>query len=178
VASLAAGEVCLEEFEGVGHVGPAEADADVVWLVVNRARQEQDADLGQPRAVSGEVIDPGDAGEADRACRRAYPFEGFGVPLEEAVEEGQVAPHDREVAVEESVAVAQRTQDPPAEWDKIDWRAHEGQVRRLRQRIFKAATIFLSMPAMLSQNDPCVSFSAISLVCAGSKQFSLALAGE
>jgi RNA-directed DNA polymerase len=30
-------------------------------------------------------------------------------------------------------------QDAPAEWDKIDWRAHEGQVRRLRQRIFKAA---------------------------------------
>jgi len=32
-----------------------------------------------------------------------------------------------------------RRQDVPAEWDKIDWRAHEGQVRRLRQRIFKAA---------------------------------------
>src|SRR6266699_2149839 len=29
-------------------------------------------------------------------------------------------------------------QDAPAEWDTIDWRAHEGQVRRLRQRIFKA----------------------------------------
>jgi len=27
----------------------------------------------------------------------------------------------------------------PAEWDQIDWRAQEGQVRRLRQRIFKAA---------------------------------------
>jgi RNA-directed DNA polymerase len=25
------------------------------------------------------------------------------------------------------------------QWDKIDWRAQEGQVRRLRQRIFKAA---------------------------------------
>jgi RNA-directed DNA polymerase len=24
-------------------------------------------------------------------------------------------------------------------WDAIDWRAHEGNVRRLRQRIFKAA---------------------------------------
>ena len=32
-----------------------------------------------------------------------------------------------------------RKQDAPAEWDKIDWRAHEEQVRRLRQRIFKAA---------------------------------------
>jgi RNA-directed DNA polymerase len=32
-----------------------------------------------------------------------------------------------------------RRQDAPAEWDQIDWRAHEGQVRRLRQRIFKAA---------------------------------------
>ncbi len=27
----------------------------------------------------------------------------------------------------------------PAEWDKIDWRVQEGQVRRLRQRIFTAA---------------------------------------
>jgi RNA-directed DNA polymerase len=32
-----------------------------------------------------------------------------------------------------------RSQDARAEWDKIDWRAHEEQVRRLRQRIFKAA---------------------------------------
>jgi RNA-directed DNA polymerase len=32
-----------------------------------------------------------------------------------------------------------RRQDAPAEWDQIDWRAHEGEVRRLRQRIFKAA---------------------------------------
>src|SRR5215831_5285878 len=27
----------------------------------------------------------------------------------------------------------------PAQWDKIDWRAQEEQVRRLRQRIFTAA---------------------------------------
>ena len=27
----------------------------------------------------------------------------------------------------------------PAQWDKIDCRAQEGQVRRLRQRMFKAA---------------------------------------
>jgi hypothetical protein len=32
-----------------------------------------------------------------------------------------------------------REQDAPAEWDKINWRAQEGQVRRLRQRIFKAS---------------------------------------
>src|SRR5229473_8230689 len=32
-----------------------------------------------------------------------------------------------------------REQDTSAEWDKIDWRAQEGQVRRLRQRIFKAS---------------------------------------
>jgi RNA-directed DNA polymerase len=32
-----------------------------------------------------------------------------------------------------------RKQDAPARWDQIDWREHEGQVRRLRQRIFKAA---------------------------------------
>jgi RNA-directed DNA polymerase len=31
-----------------------------------------------------------------------------------------------------------RRQDAPARWDQIDWRAQEGQVRRLRQRIFKA----------------------------------------
>src|SRR5271155_5349437 len=30
-------------------------------------------------------------------------------------------------------------QDAPAGWDQIGWREHEGQVRRLRQRIFKAA---------------------------------------
>jgi RNA-directed DNA polymerase len=29
--------------------------------------------------------------------------------------------------------------DVPAQWDQISWRAQEGQVRRLRQRIFKAA---------------------------------------
>src|SRR2546427_12775484 len=27
----------------------------------------------------------------------------------------------------------------PAQWDRIDWRAQEEQVRRLRQRIFKAS---------------------------------------
>jgi hypothetical protein len=32
-----------------------------------------------------------------------------------------------------------REQDVPAGWDRIDWRAQEGQVRRLRQRIFKAS---------------------------------------
>jgi hypothetical protein len=32
-----------------------------------------------------------------------------------------------------------RKQDAPAAWDKIGWRAQQGQVRRLRQRIFKAA---------------------------------------
>ena len=29
--------------------------------------------------------------------------------------------------------------DAPVQWDRIDWREQEGQVRRLRQRIFKAA---------------------------------------
>jgi len=32
-----------------------------------------------------------------------------------------------------------RKQDAPAGWDQVDWRAQEGQVRRLRQRIFTAA---------------------------------------
>src|SRR5216683_8158708 len=30
-------------------------------------------------------------------------------------------------------------EDAPASWDEIDWRACEEQVRRLRQRIFKAS---------------------------------------
>ncbi len=32
-----------------------------------------------------------------------------------------------------------RERDAPGEWNKIDWREQEGQVRRLRQRIFKAS---------------------------------------
>jgi RNA-directed DNA polymerase len=32
-----------------------------------------------------------------------------------------------------------REREAPAEWDKIGWREQEGQVRRLRQRIFTAA---------------------------------------
>ena len=32
-----------------------------------------------------------------------------------------------------------RPRDAPSQWDRIDWRAQEEQVRRLRQRIFKAA---------------------------------------
>ena len=32
-----------------------------------------------------------------------------------------------------------RPRDGPSQWDRIDWRAQEEQVRRLRQRIFKAA---------------------------------------
>ena len=31
------------------------------------------------------------------------------------------------------------TEDVTLEWDAIDWRLHEDNVRRLRQRIFKAA---------------------------------------
>ena len=32
-----------------------------------------------------------------------------------------------------------RPRDAPSQWDRIDWRAQEEQVRRLRQRIFTAA---------------------------------------
>jgi N-terminal domain of reverse transcriptase len=32
-----------------------------------------------------------------------------------------------------------RERDAPSGWNEIDWREHEGQVRRLRQRIFKAS---------------------------------------
>ena len=31
------------------------------------------------------------------------------------------------------------TEDVALEWDAIDWRLHEDNVRRLRRRIFKAA---------------------------------------
>src|SRR6266700_775013 len=53
-----------------------------------------------------------------------------------------VTPAVAEVAVARNVNGPEdqpRKQDAPAGWDKIDWRAHEGQVRRLRQRIFTAA---------------------------------------
>ena len=73
--------------EGIGHVGPTKADADMARLVVDRAWKEQDTGRGELFAVPVEVTDPGDAGEADRACRRADPRKGSGVPLEEAVEE-------------------------------------------------------------------------------------------
>ena len=40
----------------------------------------------------------------------------------------------------QSEQTADRPRNAPAQWDKIDWRAQEGQVgRRLRPRIFKAA---------------------------------------
>ena len=49
-------------------------------------------------------------------------------------------------AVAEVTAAAPKANGPedqprnaPGQWDKIDWRAQEEQVRRLRQRIFKAA---------------------------------------
>jgi RNA-directed DNA polymerase len=32
-----------------------------------------------------------------------------------------------------------RLREAPAQWEKVDWRVQEEQVRRLRQRIFKAA---------------------------------------
>ena len=70
-------------------VCPPGAYADVIWLVVDRTREEQDAGFGQPRAVAGEFVDACDAGETDRACRRACPLEGFGVPFKEGIEEGR-----------------------------------------------------------------------------------------
>src|SRR5271169_1243828 len=52
----------------------------------------------------------------------------------------------RTPAVAEVTAAARLVNGPedqpceaPAQWDKINWRVQEGQVRRLRQRIFKAA---------------------------------------
>ena len=35
--------------------------------------------------------------------------------------------------------VVNGTEDVALEWDAVDWRLHEDNVRRLRRRIFKAA---------------------------------------
>ena len=53
-----------------------------------------------------------------------------------------VVPAVAEVAVKAARIVNGPEDQPrnaPAQWDKIDWRAQEEQVRRLRQRIFKAS---------------------------------------
>ena len=53
-----------------------------------------------------------------------------------------VVPAVAEVTVT-AARIANGPEDPPhqapVQWDKIDWRAQEKQVRRLRQRIFTAA---------------------------------------
>jgi RNA-directed DNA polymerase len=56
-------------------------------------------------------------------------------------EDGQwVVPAVAEVkAARKANGPEDRPRDVPCQWDKVDWRAQEGQVRRLRQRIFKAA---------------------------------------
>ena len=52
-----------------------------------------------------------------------------------------VAPVVAEVTAAARIANGPEDQprNAPAQWDKIDWRAQEEQVRRLRQRIFKAS---------------------------------------
>jgi RNA-directed DNA polymerase len=52
-----------------------------------------------------------------------------------------VAPAVAEVTATARIANGPEDQprNAPVQWDKIDWRAQEGQVRRLRQRIFTAA---------------------------------------
>ena len=53
-----------------------------------------------------------------------------------------VVPAVAEVAVEAARIVNGPEDQPrnaPVQWDKVDWRAQEEQVRRLRQRIFAAA---------------------------------------
>jgi hypothetical protein len=52
-----------------------------------------------------------------------------------------------------------RKQDAPAEWDKIDWRAQEGQVRRLRQRIFKVAREHFNPQRPRGLLEPCAAMS-------------------
>jgi hypothetical protein len=53
-----------------------------------------------------------------------------------------VVPAVAEVTVK-AARIANGPEDPPhqapVQWDKIDWRAQEEQVRRLRQRIFTAS---------------------------------------
>src|ERR1035437_9355582 len=82
-------EIRLKEPERIGHIGPAEADADMAGLVVDLPWQEQDACPGELCAAPGEVRDARDAGKADRARRRAYPRKCFRLPLEETVEDCQ-----------------------------------------------------------------------------------------
>jgi N-terminal domain of reverse transcriptase len=69
-----------------------------------------------------------------------------------------------------------RGQDAPvsAEWDQIDWRVQEGQVRRLRQRIFKAAqeqdwlrVRNLQRLMLRSRANTLVSVRQVSRLCAG-----------
>src|SRR6185437_12351781 len=56
-------------------------------------------------------------------------------------EDGQwVVPAVTEVrAAREANGPEGQPRKAPAQWDRIDWRAQEEQVRRLRQRIFTAA---------------------------------------
>src|ERR1035438_7996502 len=53
----------------------------------------------------------------------------------------RVAPAVTEVTAAARIANGPEDQPrtAPAQWDRIDWRAQEEQVRRLRQRIFKAS---------------------------------------
>src|SRR5690348_18499266 len=104
----------------------------MVRVVVDRAGEEQDAGHGEPFAEPGEITEPGDPGKADRACRRANPREGSGVPLEEAVQPRQVAPHDREVAVEAALAAAQR--QPAQELTRAPRAAGRAAVQRAAGR--------------------------------------------
>src|SRR4051794_22041647 len=85
----------VQPVEGLRHVGAAEAEADVAWLVVDRAREQQDLCFGGRAAAElvdvAEAVDPR---KADRAAHGPHPRERAGVPLEERVEQQQVALDD------------------------------------------------------------------------------------
>jgi len=53
----------------------------------------------------------------------------------------RLEPPDKLGAAATSVAVVNGPEDELLDWDAVDWRAHEQNVRRLRQRIFTASQV-------------------------------------
>jgi hypothetical protein len=73
-----------------------------------------------------------------------------------------VTPAVAEVAVARKVNGPEdrpRRQDAPAEWDRIDWRVHEGQVRSELPRVFRTGKLRLihaaSCPFRYSSKTSC-----------------------
>ena len=96
-----AAEESVEARERLGRTEPTEAEADMPGLVVDLAREEQDARLGgEPLAERLRVVDA-QAREADRGGRRPHPVDEPGVPLDERIGEREVLEHQRAVPLDE-----------------------------------------------------------------------------